>query len=407
MSFINKVKTVIKDTVMKIIKDKSTKDTAIIYKEKMDNYIDKPISERGYIFTSQDYQQNKDEKDVFIFKYQIPNLLMDNKISIFKTLDNKYYLLSNYYWETSGKKNKYFKNINCIQVYDIKNEQVVTFIKKIFTNANDSITTMKYFTNGKREYLIIVTFYSRLIIYNIKTFKEILRMKKISVRASDACIVFDKKNNPIVYIIGDIGKVYKIKKYDLKGKYLGELNTEYNNYICDFQLFYDEIKREHYLIYVGSGKNGHKIVSHIAKTEHLYNIFDMRNSNDNYCINKIKEEILLFTESMINIYHHIFVYDFHRRDLKYDIKCNFDTSQINKLFCFSDNILVYIRDFSPKYKRFYFIDWKKDKYLGNIYNGEKKIISFNKMNHPRFGECLVVHSINDIKLFQLKNGISS
>lgn len=191
----------------------------------------------------------------------------------------------------------------------------------------------------------------------------------------------------------------------MKGKYLGELNTEYNHYISDFQLFYDEIKREYYFIYAGNGKNSDKIVSYKAKTEQLYNIFDMRNIHLNYCINKIKEEILLFSEGEINKYHHIFVYDFHRGDLKYDIKCTIYESQINKLFCFSDNILVYIRDFSPYYNGFYFIDWKKDEYLGYIHNDGKKIISFNKMNHPHFGECLVVHSINDIKLFQLKNRI--
>ena len=104
----------------------------------------------------------------------------------------------------------------------------------------------------------------------------------------------------------------QLEKFDLNEKLsneklltnINEIIPNINNTSIPFFLHYPinfkQFGKEYRCIKTLSGHSD-KIVSYKAKTEQLYNIFDMRNSNYNYCINKIKEEILLFTESMINI----------------------------------------------------------------------------------------------------------
>ena len=45
---------------------------------------------------------------------------------------------------------------------------------------------------------------------------------------------------------------YCFEKYNLKGKFLGEFKPIYNRRIYQLELFYDEIKKMSYLIYLGA-----------------------------------------------------------------------------------------------------------------------------------------------------------
>ena len=265
---------------------------------------------------------------------------------------------------------------------------------------------MNYYKKGKKEYLLIITFYSNLILYDIKTFREIVRMKKDeNSRAQNGFLLFDKKDNPIIYFLEEF--IYNFEKYNLNGQFLGEFKPIFNSRIYQLELFYDEIKKKSYLIYLGVQKNIYKIISYEAKNENFkfYNNFDVKNDLANFDIKKIKNEILLFIfdnkwncdirDDIANIY----IYDFHKNQLLYHIKE--DRIKFKKLFCYNENILICEK---KKKKRFYIYDWKNTKFLGFISNNQKEIISFNKLNHPRFGECLVVQSKNDIKLFKLKEG---
>ena len=377
------------------------KDRLFIYKEKKEKNISAFIEEndvkKKFIYTVQDYKQNEEEKKIFEFKYQIPNLLLDRVICIFKTLDKKYYLLTDYYCEI------YFGVFtNGIEIYDIKSEKITTVIKDFVFNSNDSIVKMNYYAKGKKEYLLIITFYSNVILYDIKTFREIVRMKKNkNSRGQNGFLLFDKKDNPIIYFLEEY--VYNFEKYNLKGKFLGEFKPLYNDRIYQLELFFDEIKNNSYLIYLGSQNSTKKILSYEATNENfkLYNSFKVNNDLANFDIKKIKNEILLFIfdnkwdgelrDNIANIY----IYDFHNNKLLYHILE--ERKKFKKLFCYNENILICANE-----KEFDIYDWKNKKYLGYISNEGKEIISFNKINHPRFKECLVVQSKNDIKLFKLK-----
>ena len=112
---------------------------------------------------------------------------------------------------------------------------------------------MNYYAKGKKEYLLIITFYSNVILYDIKTFIEIVRMKKNkNSRGQNGFLLFDKKDNPIIYFQEDFMDEYCFEKYNLKGKFLGEFKSIYNGSIYQLELFYDEIKKMSYLIYLGA-----------------------------------------------------------------------------------------------------------------------------------------------------------
>ena len=301
----------------------------------------------------------------------------DNEFIIFKSLNNKYYLV-------------YVNKSNSIIAYDI-------FENKIFLEIEQErkITTScfsHYRDNNKKRDLImsIEPISNDIKIWNFtKNFQLIRMFHKINKHGYLNTANFFTDDN-IIYIMTSnhryTGKnVEPIKIYDLKGNKIKELKDSNEN-VSFLDSYHDRKINKKYIIAAFS----RYIRVYNFNENSIYNVYkDKYNPfHRNVIVNDNDDKLTKLIESSSDGY--IRIWDFHKAKLIKRILINNNKESVFG-FCLWNNECI-------------FAGVKDDIVLLNINTeeiysrkdyGKSNIIVIKKLNHPEFGECFLTKSKGD------------
>ena len=212
-----------------------------------------------------------------ITKESYTGLVLDNSISVFKSIDDILYLIY-------GNKNK------SIISYNLNNNQIFKEIK----NAHDEIITniRHYFDSiNKRDLILSISCEdNNLKIWDI-SFNCLLNLKNINKQGElDSGIILNNNNQN--YIITSNhkyeGNIDPIKIFDFKGNKIKEINNS-NNKTFIIDTYYDNNYNKNYII---TGNEGY-VISYDFNENKIYHKY--YESSDNKChfsllINKIDKK---------------------------------------------------------------------------------------------------------------------
>ena len=300
-----------------------------------------------------------------ITKDSFTSLVIDNAISVFKSLNDILYLIY-------GNRNK------SIILYNLNNNQIFTEIK----NAHDEIITniRHYFDSiNKRDLILSISCDdNNLKIWDI-AFNCLLNLKNIN---QHGCLysgtILNNNNQNYIITSNSSYKCEPIKIFDFKGNKIKEINnSDYSTYIID--IYYDNNYNKNYII---TGNDGYVISYDFNENKIYHKYFE---NEDKYChfsllTSNIDKIIKLIESSAQGI---IRIWNFHKGDLLNKIKVIND-----KIFGIClwnyNNLFVGCQDHTMK--------------LININNGEiiksfsghkEEVVTIKKIIHQKYGECLI------------------
>ena len=300
-----------------------------------------------------------------------------NAFCVFQSFDNLIYIV----YATR------FKSIISFNLIDNKK------IKEIKNAHNDKITNFRYCLDkiNKKVLIISISCHNN----NIKLWKttnlELLHNfenlnESGNLRA--ACFISIFKN---IFIIvsnsNNFDKAKPIKLYDLKGNQTKEIsNSKDDTYFIDS--YYDEKLSKYYII---TG-NYYDVKSYDLDENKLYKKYFDQFSKEHFCaiINDKEEQTKLIESSKDG---NVRVWDFHSGKLIYKIQVS-----MNRLYdlCLWDNRYLLVACGEEIIK---LIDLKIRKKL-NTFHDFNSVISLKKINHPKFGDCLISQG-NEIEQIML------
>ena len=310
---------------------------------------------------------------------------LDNTFTAFKSINNILYLV-------------YSNPKRSIISYDLINNKKINEIKEAH---NEQITNFRnYFDeiNHRDLILSISANDNNIKIWEVNNWACIFNIKNINKngRLYSAYFLNDNHHHQIYILSCNINwnkniDIELIKVYDLKGKKIKEINNS-NNTTFFIDSFYCEKLSKNFII---TG-NSDVINSYDFNENKKYKTYvdnEKTKDDDHYSIIifiKEKEKIELIDSSCNGI---IRIWDF------------FSGSLINKIIasrswikgiCLWDNDTLFVGclDYSLK-----LVDLKKGNIIQNIKNLKDCILTVKKIEHPKYGKCIVTQGIKEINIW--------
>ena len=334
----------------------------------------------------------KNEKKIFNFndfrvikdlsKDSYSKFWLDNTFSAFKSINNILYLI-------------YAKRNNSIICYNLINNKIINEIK----NAHyKSIINFRHYLdkNNYRDLILTISAEDNNIkIWNINNWECLFNIKKIynSGYIYSACIL---NYNNEKYIIASncnysIDKYKPIKILDKNGNILKEIKDSKDNTFFINKYYNNKL----YNYYIITGNSNH-VKSYDFKKGQLYHKYYEIDSNslnnDHFSIIIIdKEEIIKMIESSCD--GNIRIWNFHSGELLNKIKVS---ERWLKGICLWNDEQLFVGSTDEK---IIFIDFKKVLVIKNFNCGKDIALTIKKINHPKYGECLITQGLKEIKLW--------
>lgn len=204
---------------------------------------------------------------------------------------------------------------------------------------------------------------------------------------------FLKDNNQIFILTSNYWKENSepIKILDCNGNNIKELNNS-NDGTFFIDSYYDNKFSKNYIV------SGHLdyVKSYDYNNNKIYHKYCDNNNKGHSCIsvNNYKENTYLIESSCDGFLR---IWDFHLALLLNKIEVN---SELYGICLFNENYcFVGCNDKTIK-----FIDMKNKKVLKNLNGHNMKVLTIKKINHPKYGECLVSQGFceDNIKLWNIK-----
>ena len=292
---------------------------------------------------------------------------LDNTFDVFRTVNDLLMLV----YSTKSK------SIIC---YDLVNFCILTEIK---TCHNAFITNIRHFINKNNKIDIIISISDRdnnLKVWDINNCECILNIfhANNSGFLCSACLINEDNN---IYILSSncntFGENEKIKIYDLKGKIINQINdSNEKTYFID--TFYDTLSNKRFIL---TG-NDNYIKSYDYKNNNLYKkYFDIESGiHISIKILERNNSISLIESCSFGL---IRIWNFHLAELLNKIKI--DNDWIFGI-CLWDKDYAFV---ACKLKIIKLVNLTKgiiEKNLEGHYSG---IFTIKKINHPKYGECLL------------------
>ena len=308
---------------------------------------------------------------------------LDNTFCVFKSFNNILFLI-------------YTNKRNSIISYNLIDYKIINEIK----NAHQhSISNFRHFfdKNNKRDLIMTISGVNNNIkIWNFNTFECLLNIRPINNKGwIDSACFFYKDNN--TYIITSNNNITNpldpIKIFDFKGNNIKELNDSLEfTYFID--IYEDNIKNKSYLI---TGNKGYS-KSYDYNDNKVYHKYVVKNDIPFHHVSILIDNSEEITKMIEPSCFGINVWNFHSGDLIRTIKIN--DEWLHSIGTIEKNILYG----ACRNRTIAIIDVNKGEiinYYFEIHN--KTIINIKKINHPKYGDCLISSDSSCIKLMIIKD----
>ena len=321
-----------------------------------------------------------DEK--ILIKDSFSELWIDNTFCIFKAYNDILFLI--------------YANIkSTIISYNLIDDKKINEIKN---SHNYPITNFRHFfdKNNKRDLIITISGDNNNIkLWDFINFECLLNISEINKKGwLDSACFFDKDNN--IYILTSNCNynypVERIKIFDLKGNKIKELNDSFDlTYFID--IYEDKKSNKNYII---TGNKGYS-KSYDYNDNKVYHKYIAENEKEEFHMSILidnNEKITKMIESSCS--GNIIVWNFHSRDLIKII--NINDEWLYSIGFLEKNILY----LGCKNGEIKIIDINKGKIINNFKIHKEKVLTIKKINHPKYGECLISNDLYSVKLMIYK-----
>ena len=292
---------------------------------------------------------------------------LDNTFDVFKTINDFLFLV-------------YSTKSRSLIIYDLVNFYVIIEIKHCH---NAFITNIRHFLDKINNRDLIISISDRdnnLKLWNINNCECILEIPHVNNVGflCSACLLNDNDN---IYIISSncnmLGETEKIKTFDLEGNIKNEINdSNEKTYFIDS--YYDIKSKKVYLL---TG-NYNYVQSYDYKENNLFKKYFDIESGIHISIKILEvDNIVSLIESCS--FGFIRIWNFHSGELLNKIKV--DNDWIFGICLWNENYAF----IACKYKIIKLVNLTKgiiENYLEGHISG---IFTIKKINHPKFGECLL------------------
>ena len=311
---------------------------------------------------------------------------IDNTICVFKSINE---IISLIYTDSN----------NSIISYNLINNQKINEIKKAH---KERITNFRHYLdkNENRDLILTISAVDKNIkIWNNNNWNCLFNVEDIYNKCVySACFLNEK--NKIYIIVGScswsLNDNDPIKIYDFNGNKIQEINGS-NDRVFFIDSYYDKKNLNNYIL-VGSSKY---IKSYDFNKNKLYNNYydifnDKDKDNDHYSIIiKQEKDIIKLIESSCD--GSVRIWNFHSGKLLKKININL-TGEWLKGICLCKNNYLFVGSIN---KKMIIIDLKEEKII-EICSLDEMILTIKKIIHPKYGECLITHGKNTIKMWKIK-----
>ena len=305
------------------------------------------------------------------YLYEITNdsyayYTLDNTFTIFKSINNILYLI-------------YSNEHKDIISFDLINNKKMGEIKKAH---NEFITNFRHYLDKiyKRDLFISISGKDNNIkLWDITNYKCLIDIKNINNKGEldSACFLNDGNSNFIVTSNDNYNKTDFIKIFDFNGRKIKDLKDS-NERTKFVDTYYDNKLSKNYII---SGN-----FSYIKSYDYNNNILYHK-----YCDNDKrfhKSIIVINNENIIKIIEssedgNIRIWNFHSGELIKRIYVNNDWL---RGICLWNNDYLFV---GCKDKAIKLIELKTGIILNKLIGHFEEVLTIKKINHPKYGECLV------------------
>ena len=294
---------------------------------------------------------------------------LDKTFTIFKSIDNLFYLIYSLRKET-------------IISYNLDNQQKITEIK---SGHKKSITNFRHYLDkiNKRDLIISISARdNNLKLWELKYWRCLLNINNVNkVGYLDSAYILNDNNNN--YIItsnsNKNGESEKIKIYDFKGKKIKEINSS-NQKTYFIDLYYDDLDINYYIYIIAGCENCIKVFNY-NKNE-LYRKYYESNNGGHVCVIVYKKDkVLNLIESCDD--GNIRIWNFHSGNLLKKFKIS---SQYLFGMCLWNDNYLYV---ACEDKTIKLIDINNGFIINNLYGHSNDVLSVDKITLPKYGECLI------------------
>ena len=318
-----------------------------------------------------------------------PHYALDNTFSVFKSI-NKFLNLI------------YATKLNSIICHDLNNNKKISEIKKAH---NSYITNFKHYLDKIHNLDIIMSISSdenNIKIWNFQNWNCLCNIEHINNNGSLFSAGLLHHNNNEFYIITSNDNYYNsecIKVYNFEGNKISEIKDS-NERTFFIEIFHDEKSSTNYII---SGNNGY-IKSYDYNNNKIYHKYYDKNyyndideyfeAHDSVIINNNKELVKMIESSEDG---NVRIWDFHSGVLLNRVKVG-----EAKLFgvCQWSNNYLFVGSDDKTIKLIYL---KRNLIINNL-KENNTVITIKKIDHPKYGECLVSNNWRgQIKIWKINN----
>ena len=307
---------------------------------------------------------------------------LTDQIIIFKNIFEELYL----FCTKDGEKIIIYNLIDNKRVSEIKNAH-----KDFQINDIDHYSEMK-----NQIDLGLTVSKSQIKLWNINNLECILDIKETKDYKSK-CRFFNYKNQCFFIILSSINCQDFLNVYDLKGEKIRTINVKDATYL---NIYYDKkITNKNYIIYCGSND----VISYDYEKNKIYRNYANSYDKDynHLAVYKSKDKLIKLFGCNDNSF--IKIWNFHSGKLLEEIKVSPSPFKLINVCLWDDNYLFVACEFHS----FKLIDLNTKTIVG-AFNQDGKVSDvkvIKKLDHPKFGECLITLSFNEISLWINKNKI--
>ena len=332
------------------------------------------------------YHDNLNPKDILLLsemtKDSYSGTNLDNTYNIFKSINNKYYLV-------------YANENKSIICYDL-NEQ--TIIKELKNYHNEYITNIRYYFDekNKRDLIMSVSKQDNNIrIWNAKNWECILNIPQANEDGYLLSSCFLCENSQIYIITSNCNSdeiSEQIKVFDFNGNAIKEMkDSNEETYFIDN--YYDKILSINYII---AGNNNYVKSYDFNKNELYRKYYEKESGGHGSIIINNNEDIIKLIDSGGD--GNIRIWNFHSGLLLSKI-------QVSKKslygICLWNNNYLFVGCADKNIK---LIELHNELVIKSLAGHNDVVLTIKKINHPQYGECLISQGSGDdqIKLWVYK-----
>ena len=307
----------------------------------------------------------------------------DNIFCVFNSINNILYLI--YLIKNQDE-------TNSIISYNINEYKIINIIK----NAHSGyITNLRHYLDmiNKRDLILSISSKNNNIkIWNINNFECILDLKNINKKGLLFSSCFFNDNNKLYLITSNysFNDSEPIKLYNLEGKKIKEINSS-NDSTVFIDSYYDN-KISKYFIVTGNKGDVKSYDYEENKLYFKYSHDDISNHNSIIIVNN--ENLIKLIES--SSHGRIRIWNFHKGQLIRTIMV-YRIGSIYGLYLWNNEYFFA----ACSDKKIRLININRARIFNDFTGHSSDVLTIKKLNHPKYGECLVSYS-GEIKLWLVK-----